>query len=136
MKVLETIKTPRGTLTSPLSIAVVQHVTDYGPCDAQDIAPALCHMDGYTDDAELGALRRRLRDLCEGGHLHRVLIRDRMYWQAGPNPEDQERERERAFAVAPPRRINVMAGVYQPTPGPVLRAGADHRHIPSRGHRC
>ena len=134
MTMLETTKTPKGTLTSPLSLAVVQHVTDYGPCDAEDIAKPLRGMDCYTDDAEMTALRRRLRDLCEGRHLHRVLINDRMYWKAGPDPEDVPPAPPPDRV--PPRRTNVMAGHYVPARAPVLRPGADHRHLQSRGHRC
>ena len=69
---LETIKTPKGELLSPITKAIVQHVEDYGPCDLRDIGKALLHIDGYSDDAELNGLQRRLLKLREVGHLHRV----------------------------------------------------------------
>ena len=131
---IEIIKTPRGTLSSALSLAVVQHVTDYGPCDLADIAQALKAVDGYNYKVEIG-LPVRLRDLCRANHLHRVLINDHLHWKAGPDEEEEEAV-PAVRNIAPPRRINVMAGHYIPERAPVLRPGADHRHLQSRGHRC
>lgn len=131
---IEIIKTPRGTLSSALSLAVVQHVTDYGPCDLADIAQALKAVDGYNYKVEIG-LPVRLRDLCRANHLHRVLINDHLHWKAGPDEEEEEAV-PAVRNIAPPRRINVMAGHYVPERAPVMRPGADHRHLQSRGHRC
>ena len=131
---IEIIKTPRGTLSSALSLAVVQHVADYGPCDLADISQALKAVDGYNYKVELG-LQLRLRDLCRSNHLHRVLINDHLHWKAGPDEEEEEAV-PAVRNIAPPRRINVMAGHYVPERAPVLRPGADHRHLQSRGHRC
>ena len=131
---IEIIKTPRGTLSSALSLAVVQHVTDYGPCDLADIAQALKAVDGYNYKVEIG-LPVRLRDLCRANHLHRVLINDHLHWKAGPDEEEEEAV-PAVRTAAPPRRNNVMAGHYVPERAPVLRPGADHRHLQSRGHRC
>ena len=131
---LEIIKTPRGTLSSALSLAVVQHVADYGPCDLADISQALKAVDGYNHKVELG-LQLRLRDLCRANHLHRVLINDHLHWKAGPDEEEEEAV-PAVRTAAPPRRINVMAGHYIPERAPVLRPGSDHRHLQSRGHRC
>lgn len=42
-----------------------------------------------------------------------------------------------AHNLVPPRRVNVMAGVYVPNHMPVTRPGAlDFQRIPSHGHRC
>ena len=131
---LEIIKTPRGTLSSALSLAVVQHVADYGPCDLADISQALKAVDGYNYKVEIG-LPVRLRDLCRANHLHRVLINDHLHWKAGPDEEEEDAV-PAVRNIAPPRRINVMAGHYIPERAPVLRPGADHRHLQSRGHRC
>ena len=131
---LEIIKTPRGTLSSALSLAVVQHVADYGPCDLADISQALKAVDGYNYKVEIG-LQLRLRDLCRSKHLHRVLINDHLHWKAGPDEEEEEAV-PAARTAAPPRRNNVMTGHYIPERAPVLRPGADHRHLQSRGHRC
>ena len=38
--------------------------------------------------------------------------------------------------IAPPRRVNVMAGHYVPPRNQAMRPGADHRHLHSRGLRC
>lgn len=133
---IEIIKTPKGTLSSALSLAVVQHVTDYGPCDLADIAQALKAVDGYNHKVEIG-LPTRLRDLCRANHLHRVLINDHLHWKVGPDEEEEEEEAVPAVrTAAPPRRNNVMAGHYIPERAPVVRPGADHRHLQSRGHRC
>ena len=131
---IEIIKTPRGTLSSALSLAVVQHVADYGPCDLADISQALKAVDGYNYKVEIG-LPTRLRDLCSSKHLHRVLINDHLHWKAGPD-EEEEDAMPAVRTAAPPRRNNVMAGHYVPERAPVLRPGADHRHLQSRGHRC
>ena len=131
---IEIIKTPRGTLSSALSLAVVQHVADYGPCDLADISQALKAVDGYNYKVEIG-LPTRLRDLCSSKHLHRVLINDHLHWKAGPDEEEEEAV-PAVRTAAPPRRNNVMAGHYVPERAPVLRPGADHRHLQSRGHRC
>ena len=131
---LEIIKTPRGTLSSALSLAVVQHVADYGPCDLADISQALKAVDGYNYKVELG-LQLRLRDLCRSNHLHRVLINDHLHWKAGPDEEEEEAV-PAVRNIAPPRRVNVMAGHYVPPRNQAMRPGADHRHLQSRGVRC
>ena len=83
-------------------------------------------------------LRRRLRDLCDARHIHRLVVGDVLHWKAGPGPEEEDEEDAVPAVrnIAPPRRINVMAGRYVPERAPVLRPGADHRHLQSRGHRC
>ena len=134
MSILETIKTPKGTLISIKSIALVsylQHAS--GPRDLPTIANDT--LVSPVTDAAMVHLRRRLRDLCEGLHIHRVLIGDVLHWRAGPDPEEEE-AMPAVRTAAPPRRINVMAGHYIPERAPVLRPGADHRHLQSRGHRC
>ena len=134
---IETIKTPKGTLTTPLSIAILRLVTECGACDLRQIANNVPPLNVKATESDLVALRRRLRDLCEGLHIHRVLIGDVLHWRAGPDPEEDDEEAMPAVrTAAPPRRINVMAGHYIPERAPVLRPGSDHRHLQSRGHRC
>lgn len=134
---IETIKTPKGALTTPLSIAILRLVTECGACDLRQIANNVLPLSGKATESDLVALRRRLRDLCEGLHIHRVLIGDVLHWRAGPDPEEDEEEAMPAVRTpTPPRRINVMAGHYVPERAPVLRPSADHRHLQSRGHRC
>ena len=88
-------------------------------------------------EAALIALRRRLRDLCESQHIHRVLVGDVLHWKAGPDPEEDEEEAVPAIGpIVQPRRVNVMAGCYVPPRNPAMRPGADHRHLQSRGVRC
>lgn len=134
MKVLDT--TPilaKGTLTASLSIAIVRLLTDCGACDLHQIANNVLPL----ADADLTALRRRLRDLCEGQHIHRVLIGDVLHWKVGPDTEEDEEEAMPAIGpIVPPRRINVMAGTYVPPRTQAMRPGADHRHLHSRGVRC
>lgn len=136
MKVLDT--TPilaKGTLTASLSIAIVRLLTDCGACDLHQIANNV--LSAPVAEADLTALRRRLRDLCEGLHIHRVLVGDVLHWKAGPDPEEDEEEAVPAVAhIAPPRRVNVMAGCYVPPRNAAMRPGADHRHLQSRGLRC
>lgn len=137
MKVLDTTpKLAKGTLTAPLSIAILRLLTDCGSCDLHQIASNTLSTTVPHTEADLTALRRRLRDLCEGRHIHRVLIGDVLHWRAGPDPDEDEEEAVPAVHVVPPRRTNVMAGCYVPPRDPALRPGADHRHLHSRGIRC
>ena len=137
MSILETIKTPKGTLISIKSIALVsylQHAS--GPRDLPTIANDT--LVSPVTDAAMVDLRRRLRDLCDARHIHRLVVGDVLHWKAGPGPEEEDEEDAVPAVrnIAPPRRINVMAGHYIPERAPVLRPGSDHRHLQSRGHRC
>ena len=137
MSILETIKTPKGTLISIKSIALVsylQHAS--GPRDLPTIANDT--LVSPVTDAAMVDLHRRLRDLCDARHIHRLVVGDVLHWKAGPGPEEEDEEDAVPAVrnIAPPRRINVMAGRYVPERAPVMRPGADHRHLQSRGHRC
>lgn len=136
MKVLDT--TPilaKGTLTSPLSLSILRLLSDCGACDLHQIANNV--LSAPVAEADLTALRRRLRDLCEGLHIHRVLVGDVLHWKAGPDPEEDEEEAMPAIGpIVQPRRVNVMAGCYVPPRNAAMRPGADHRHLQSRGLRC
>ena len=140
MKVLNTTPVlPKGTLTAPLSIAIVRVLQEHGPVDLAGIARAVLPATNTQQekDSAFTGLMRRLRDLCEGLHIHRVLIGDVLHWQAGPGPEEDEEEAMPAVRnIAPPRRVNVMAGHYVPPRNQAMRPGADHRHLHSRGLRC
>ena len=127
---LETIKTPKGELLSPITKAIVQHVEDYGPCDAADISGALRQIDGYSDDAALTGLHRRLNNLRESGHVHRVLIKDVMHWQAGPEPVPKAPKPPPG--ITPPRQHNCMSGPDYESNWSVARPGAlDYAAKPS-----
>lgn len=127
---LETIKTPKGELLSPITKAIVQHVEDYGPCDVRDISTALLQIDGYSDDAQLTGLQRRLLKLRDVDHLHRVLIKDVIHWMAGPQPVPQAPKPPPG--ITPPRRHNCMSGPAYASDWSVARPGAlDYAAKPS-----
>lgn len=128
MKVLERIKNPKGELLSTFNQAIVKHLQANGPCDAVTLDNALTKLDGYYDDAGLSRLQRRLTHLRTDGHVHRVLIGQRLCWRAGPEPEHQP---ERPI-VTPPRRVNVMSGPDYSPGWTVARPGAmDYADKPS-----
>ena len=91
--------------------------------------------------ASLVALRKRLTYLALDGRVLCYRRGNARLWTAPSQAQRQAQAQAdlaaaQAMPVAAPRRINIMAGTYTPPRGPVLRAGADHAHIASRGYRC
>ena len=91
-------------------------------------------------DCALLALRKRLQYLAAEGRLHSDGYGDGRTWSGiteAQRAEQAAQEAAQAAPVAPPRRVNVMAGTYVPARSPALRAGAmDFRSCPSVGYRC
>ena len=133
MKVLDTTpKLAKGTVTSPLSIAVIAHLKRCGPCSLSMLTDTF----HSTTDAEVISMAARLRKLRLAGHVHVVRVSGHHFWAHGPDEEDEEEAVPAVAHIAPPRRVNVMAGCYVPPRNAVMRPGADHRHLQSRGLRC
>ena len=137
MKTLETMKNTKGVLLSPLSIAVVQHLTENGPCSLSTITEQFRR----TSDEEVTSMSARLRKMRTAGHVHVVRVHGVQYWKAGAQPlhgpdEDEEEEVPAARRAVSPRRINVMAGDYTPPRSFAMRPGADHSQFKSYGVRC
>lgn len=126
---------PAGVLKSALSLTIVHHLrTADAGCELEQIACAV--LPAPVTKADLIMLRQRLCRLGRGGYVHHVQAGTALRWKAGPDPDEDEEEAVPAVAVASSRRISVMAGVYVPPRNQVLRPGADHRHLQSRGIRC
>ena len=91
-------------------------------------------------DSALLALRKRLTYLAAEGRLLTEGYGDGRRFSAPTEAQRAEQaayEAAQALPVAPPRRVNVMAGTYVPSCGPALRPGSlDFRTCPSVGYRC
>lgn len=130
MKSLAQIKNPKGQLLSPITLAMLKHLQDNGPCSDLDIDQALIKLDGYSDDSAMSGLLHRLRNLRFAGQIHRVLRDDRMLWKAGPAPTADKPAP--APGVTPPRQHNVMVGPCYQSAWAVPRVGAmDYARVPS-----
>lgn len=132
----------RKSTLSPDSAALIAHIKAHGTCTAVALRPHFSAM-GRT------ALLKRLGNLVALGWLDftwndagdktwfiRASARAIAIHTAAPTKSATPCQTEPTLPIAGPRRVNVMAGIYLPPPGPALRAGADHRHIQSRGFRC
>lgn len=91
-------------------------------------------------DCALLALRKRLQYLAAEGRLQSDGYGEGRTWSGiteAQRAEQAAQEAAQAAPVALPRRVNVMAGTYEPARSPALRAGAmDFRSCPSVGYRC
>lgn len=128
------------TLTrSALNSAIVDHLAAAGGALGLGQLFAFAHPGQAATYSATVALRKRLNYLTYEGRLLTHGQGEGRTWSAPTRAQlaaQARREAEQAAPVALPRHVNVMAGIYLPPPGPALRAGADHRHIPSRGFRC
>ena len=126
----------RKYLLSPESLAVLSHLRSHGHCTLAQLQAALPFKHTTV------ALRVRLRSLVVGVWLDHgcnadgvqhwcihPLARGAVTVQLAPPPAPG--------SLVPPRRINIMAGIYTPSRLAPARLGAmDYSAVASRGQRC
>ena len=130
----------RKSTLSPESAAVIKHLKEHGRCTAAVLCMHFAAMSRKQ-------LLKRLGNLVDLGWLDfdRTDSGDKVWFvrssaRAVAVHTTEPKEPPSATAALPvalPRRVNVMAGTYEPARSPALRAGAmDFRNCPSVGYRC
>ncbi len=120
----------RKTCMSAESVAVINYLRTHG----QTAEKVLCAR--FSDEVR-GVLLKRLSGLCACGWLDFGWNDDGdKHWFVRPSARTAVAavvaEPPAAPNLVPPRRINVMAGNYEPAAWPTARAGAqDHLAAPS-----
>lgn len=142
MSQYKSITPPKGSLRSPVTQGIVNHLQANGPTGIKAINSALAHIDGYGPTADPLRLVRVLHKLGEAGHIHRVERNSELLWVYGTRPRNEQIAPEpEAPDTAPtvmPARYNLMsATAYRPDAGPALRPGAlDYKRVATVGLRC
>ncbi|MES2948659.1 MAG: hypothetical protein V4858_08965 [Pseudomonadota bacterium] len=141
MSQYRTITPAKGSLRSPVTQGIVNHLQANGPTGVKAINNALAHIDGYGPNADPLRLVRVLHKLGEAGHIHRVERNSELLWVYGARPRNEhvvEAQAPDAEPTVAAARYDLMrATAYRTDPGPALRPGAlDFKRVATFGLRC